>query len=223
MPRPWNRVHRKETHIPLKKSSPQRVKKIKKRKRFSFTQKPAIAWFVHHIGILFFILGVLFLVVPHVIPSTESVEEEMQEPIRPDTAFIGNSSSYEIPKQIIIPSVSIDLKVAPAKLIRGYWETSSTFASFGEGSAPPGTGSNTVVFAHAREGLFLPLKDVNIGDTIYLLTPSRHFSYTVDTITEVNPHDVHTIRPTEDERLTLFTCSGFLDSKRLIVVAKPTQ
>jgi sortase A len=223
MPRPWNRAHRKEAPISLKKSSPHKERKRKRGKRFSFSQKPAVTWFVQHIGIFFLIFGALFLIVPYIVPMTESVEQQTQEPIRPDTSFTVNSSAYEIPERIVIPSVSIDLDVTPSKLIDGYWETSLSSASFGEGSAAPGIGSNTVVFAHAREGLFLPLKNIKEGDTVYLLTHSQHFSYTVDTIAEVNPTDVYTIRPTEDERLTLFTCSGFLDSKRLVVVAKPTQ
>lgn len=223
MPRPWNRAYRKKAHIQLTIFSSKEGTKKSKRKQSSFYKKPVLSWVVQHIGIFFLIIGTLFFIVPLVIPHTASVEHEQQEPIQADASFISNNSTQETPTHIVIPSVSIDLPITPAKLVRGYWETSLTTASFGEGSAAPGTGSNTVVFAHAREGLFLPLKDVNVGDRIYLLTQSRHFSYTVDTITEVNPTDVYTIRSTEDERLTLFTCSGFFDSKRLVVVAKPTK
>ena len=34
------------------------------------------------------------------------------------------------------------------------------------------------------------------------------------------PNEVEVIAPTEDETLTLYTCSGFNDEKRLVVVGK---
>ena len=46
------------------------------------------------------------------------------------------------------------------------------------------------------------------------------FNYTVSEIKEVIPSQIEVIAPTPDETLTLYTCSGFGDSMRLIVIAK---
>ena len=49
---------------------------------------------------------------------------------------------------------------------------------------------------------------------------SSWYSYEVVDIKEVYPNQTEVIEETDDETLTLYTCSGFADSKRLIVVAK---
>ena len=126
----------------------------------------------------------------------------------------------KLPKKIIIPSVSIDVEVKKAQIIAGFWEVFSESAGWGMGSGIPGEIGNQVIFAHAREGLFLPLQSIKVGSRIYLLTEEKWFTYEVHEIKEVYPRQTEVIRPTDEETLTLYTCSGFRDSKRLIVLAK---
>lgn len=124
------------------------------------------------------------------------------------------------PEHIIIPAVGIDLVVKPARVLRGYWEVFPDSAGFGTGSSYPGESGNQVIFAHARRGLFEPLPKLKIGDTIYIFAKASWFKYQVAAKKEVMPKDVEVIAPTEEETLTLYTCSGFADSKRLIVTAR---
>lgn len=126
----------------------------------------------------------------------------------------------EIPVRIIIPKLAIDIPVAESKVIDGYWELSDDKASFGLGSAFPGDLGNSVIFAHAREKLFGPLKRISLKDNIYILTKKHYFSYEVTEVKAVYPNQIEVVAPTQDERLTLFTCSGFLDNQRLVVIAK---
>lgn len=126
----------------------------------------------------------------------------------------------ELPKRIIIPDLSINLEVRKAEIISGFWEVFSDGAAWGSGSGLPGEAGNQVIFAHAREGLFLPLKNIKTDMAIYVLTDDNWYGYKVKEIKEVYPDQIEVISPTEDETLTLYTCSGFKDSKRLIVVAK---
>ena len=93
-------------------------------------------------------------------------------------------------------------------------------AGFGLGSAYPDETGNQVIFAHARKGLFLPLKNVKVGQIVYVMTKEKWFSYKIEEIKEVLPSQTEVIAPTPDQVLTLYTCSGFADSKRLIVKAK---
>jgi len=144
-------------------------------------------------------------------------------PIRIADTLTAGTAISQPPTRIIIPTVNIDVPVNEAKLTNGFWEVSETTASHGMGSSYPGSLGNTVLFAHARAGLFLSLRDIKIGDNIYILTNDRWHRYRVESKREVQPTDVTVIQPTKDETLTLFTCSGFLDSKRLIVVAKPNR
>ena len=146
-----------------------------------------------------------------------------QEPIKAE-GFGGEiKETSAIPEKIVIPSLSLNVDVKKAKIVDGYWEVYEKHASWGEGSGLPGYAGNQVIFAHAREGLFLPLKDIKEKEVIYILTESNWFEYRVEKIKEVKPDDLEVIKPTEDETLTIYTCSGFNDNKRLIIVAKRTK
>lgn len=142
------------------------------------------------------------------------------EPVKIEQGLLKGKPKGEFPLRVIIPSLKIDVPVKPAKIVKGYWELFEDAAGFGQGSAYPGEAGNTVIFAHTRPGLFQALKDAKIGMTIYVFTKEKWFSYKVEKITEVFPNQVEVIAPTPDETLTLYTCSGFADQKRLIVTAK---
>jgi len=116
-------------------------------------------------------------------------------------------------------SFRINLEVKKASVIDGYWEVFQESAGWGEGSGIPGEKGNQVIFAHARKGLFLPLRSIKVGEEIYVLTEGEWYKYKVSDVKEVYPNETDVILPTEDERLTLYTCSGFSDEKRLIVTA----
>lgn len=130
------------------------------------------------------------------------------------------------PNRIVIPQLLVDLAVRKADVIDGYWEVFQDSAAWGVGSGFPGEAGNQVVFAHARKGLFLPLKNIKKGMRVYVFTGDDQersklsYAYEVSDIKEVLPSETEVIAPTDDETLTLYTCSGFNDTKRLIVVAK---
>ncbi len=142
------------------------------------------------------------------------------EPVRVEGFSSHDSVSEKLATRIVIAELAVDLPIKKAKVIKGYWEVFEDSAAWGEGSGLPGKVGNQVIFAHAREGLFLPLKEVSVGMNIYLFTEDKWYAYQIDEIRQVYPNQIEVIAPTEDERLTLYTCSGFNDSKRLIVVAK---
>lgn len=146
------------------------------------------------------------------------------EPVTIDKALLEKSDIKKkdelSPQRIIVPSLEIDLPVRQARVINGYWEVFDESAGFGIGSSYPGEKGNQVIFAHARQGLFLPLKKAKTGQKIMVLTKDKWYEYEIKEIKEVSPSQTETIAPTEEETLTLYTCSGFSDSKRLIVIAK---
>lgn len=126
------------------------------------------------------------------------------------------------PIRISLPSAGIDIPVRQAKVVNGYWELFNDSAGWGTGSGYPGEKGNIVIFAHAREKLFLPLKKAKIGENVTVFTEEKWYQYKIADIKEVLPTDTEVISPTPDETLTLYTCSGFSDSKRLILTAKRT-
>ena len=142
-------------------------------------------------------------------------------PFRIDEKLLGASVPTQPPLRIVVPTRKVDLSIVEAPVVNGYWELSETTASHGVGSANPGQNGNIVVFAHARDALFGPLREIKKSEVIYILTKDRWFRYIVEETKLVDPNQVEHIQSTDTEQLTLFTCSGFLDTKRLIVHAKP--
>lgn len=142
-------------------------------------------------------------------------------PFRVDEKLLGSVVPSQPPLRIVVPTKKVDLSIVEAQVVNGYWELSETTASHGVGSANPGQNGNVVVFAHARNELFGPLRDIKNDEVIYILTKDRWFRYIVNETKLVDPDEVTHIKSSDSEQLTLFTCSGFLDTKRLIVHAKP--
>jgi len=148
------------------------------------------------------------------------VDSFASEPVDIQGFETEQSEEGQVPERIIIPKLSVNLPVKESKVVNGYWEVFSDTAGWGEGSGMPGKNGNQVIFAHAREGLFLPLKEVNKDMEIYVLTGDNWYGYKIKEIKEVYPNETQVIAPTENETLTLYTCSGFNDTKRLIVTAE---
>ncbi|OGG26637.1 hypothetical protein A2960_00500 [Candidatus Gottesmanbacteria bacterium RIFCSPLOWO2_01_FULL_39_12b] len=147
-----------------------------------------------------------------------------QEPVIIDKNLLKERSKKEKEKQppvrIVIPALEIDIPVKEAKIVKGYWEVFTDSAGFGSGTAYPEEMGNQVVFAHARKGLFLPLKNAKLRQDIYIFTKDKWYSYQIEDIKEVLPSQTEVIAPSSESILTLYTCSGFADSKRLIIRAK---
>lgn len=172
------------------------------------------------LGVALFSLGLLLVFAR---PKTSSITQTTtfaSEPVKVQGFEQGELSEERIPQRIIIPNLGVDLEVKKAEIIGGFWEVFADTAAWGVGSGLPGEAGNQVIFAHAREGLFLPLQSIEVGQRVYVLNNDSWYEYEVSEIKEVYPNQVEVIAPTEDETLTLYTCSGFQDTKRLIVTAK---
>lgn len=169
------------------------------------------------------ILGLVLIFGRKTTPTVTPSYTFESEPVKVDSLvneYTTSDLEGTLPRRIVIPTLTVDLDVRKSEVINGYWEVFEDSAGWGTGSGLPGKNGNQVIFAHAREKLFLPLKDVEVGDGIYVLTDDDWYAYEVKEIKEVLPNQIEVIAPTEDETLTLYTCSGYQDSKRLIVVAK---
>jgi len=76
------------------------------------------------------------------------------------------------------------------------------------GTARLGEEGNIGIAGH-RDGFFRVLKDIELGDTIELVTARRTERYTVDHIVLVRPDDVAVLQPRPIPSLTLVTCYPF--------------
>ena len=77
-----------------------------------------------------------------------------------------------------------------------------------KGTARIDSPGNLGIAAH-RDGFFRVLKDVEIGDSIDILTNQGEKEFVVSSITIVDPKDISVLAPTEDPTITLVTCYPF--------------
>jgi len=199
-------------------------------KRILKDEKKRIRLFLLISGILLLTLGFFSSrSLPKQVQTDSAVEVASfsQEPVDVDKALLTAKTNKFQPKnppiRIIIPDLNIDLSVKEAKVVKGYWEVFPDSAGFGSGSSYPDETGNQVIFAHARKDLFLPLKEAKLGQPVYVMTKDKWYSYKIEEIKDVLPTQTEMIAPTEDAVLTLYTCTGFSDSKRLIVTAKKIE
>jgi sortase (surface protein transpeptidase) len=128
--------------------------------------------------------------------------------------------------RITIARLTIDLPIAEGDVERDTvrQETPESFAFHFPGTAIPGEGGNSYIYAHARGGMFLSLWNAREGDQVTITTPDlRELHYVVSEVhPRVDPKDVSWAARTSSERLTLQTSTGpNPGDPRFVVIALP--
>jgi len=171
-----------------------------------------ISRFFTYLGILCILLGA-FLTYQHFNPALLSFTDFE----KPQKVVIQNSAS---PLYLSIPSVHIGLPIYAAHIINNQWETTTLGVSYLIDSPIPGQRGNSILYGHNWQVLLGNLVYVKPGEKVNVLFSdhsSKQFNIIYTTI--VNPTDVSILTQSRDTRITLYTCTGFLDSKRFVAVA----
>ena len=126
----------------------------------------------------------------------------------------------ESPSSISVTSLGLDLPVAAGVVKGNQWTLFEDKASWLSTSEEPGLG-NVIIYAHNRPNLFGDLKDLVVGDEIVLAHQGKPHLYKVSKVRKVTPEDVDAVL-SDDDQLTLYTCDGAFDQKRLVVIAEPS-
>lgn len=138
-----------------------------------------------------------------------------------DQNTLSQQEIKSLPKKLQIPDLNINLEIKPTQIKNETWEINSKGASYLINSGYPGTAGNIIIYGHNKKSLLGSLKMIKKGQVINIITAdSKIYQYKVSNIMTVNPNQIEVLYKTEDETLTLYTCTGFLDSKRLIIQAK---
>lgn len=129
----------------------------------------------------------------------------------------------DIPVQVIIPSLKIDIPIDLSEIKDGVWGISYKNAAYLASSAAPGGGGNIVIYGHNKRPIFGSLPYLSIGQKVFIKTQSgKIYVYEVYKKDFVNPDRIDLVSPTNREELTLFTCWGLFDSQRAVIKAKPS-
>jgi LPXTG-site transpeptidase (sortase) family protein len=166
------------------------------------------------LGTALTVLGIYFLGYERTVLSFDTTPEIVRTP-----QYINS-----LPVRIVIPSLKIDLPVSEGKIFSGVWQISGTGASHLNISGIPGGGGNIIMYGHNLKRLFGLLPSIRVGDNIDVISKDGRFhSYIVTKTDTVKPDNTDYIAPKNFEVLTIYTCTGFLDSMRFMVQAVPVK
>ena len=125
--------------------------------------------------------------------------------------------------RLVIPSIQLDQPIKESKSIStisngGAWRRPAT--------SSPDHGGNTVVvghrFTYLGKSTFTNLPDVKVGDVVVVFWNGKEIDYTVTATKVVEPNDRSIENQTNDQQLTLYTCTPMWTSKqRFVVIARP--
>lgn len=129
-------------------------------------------------------------------------------------------SVKRLPKRITIKKLDIDLPIYPATLLNGQWEASTEGVSYLQSSVIPGELGNSILYGHNWRNLLGNLPNAHPGQEVIIeFDDHSKEKFMIEYTTIVSPKNINILDPSDDTRLTLYTCTGFLDSKRFVVVA----
>jgi LPXTG-site transpeptidase (sortase) family protein len=129
-----------------------------------------------------------------------------------------------IPTGITIPKVGIDLPVEQTSIDHGVWQIADNGASHLDISANPGELGPIILFSHNTNQRFGPIRWLSKGDKVNIKTADgKIFTYNIIQTLTVQPDKTDVFTKYPGETLILYTCDGFADLERFIVIAKPTQ
>lgn len=116
----------------------------------------------------------------------------------------------------------IDTDIEKHVFINDNWTISENNASYLSNSSHPGEPGNIIIYGHNKRSILGNIRALKGDETITITTlDGAEHLYKISQIAEVDPSETQFLQPTDEETLTIYTCSGFLDKKRFIVQAKP--
>lgn len=126
------------------------------------------------------------------------------------------------PKTFVIRDLGIDLPVYSATINNGKWKASPDGVSYLSSSPLPGDRGNSIIYGHNWESILGKLTKAQPGQEIEItFEDGTTKTFVIEYTSVVTPDQTHILNPTDDYRITVYTCIGFLDTKRFVVVAFP--
>ncbi len=130
------------------------------------------------------------------------------------------TAATKLPPTVIkIPILGLNIPVQAAVVRGNQWDMYDHTVAWLSTSAVPGEG-NVILYAHNRKGLFRDLYLLKPGDNILVQQQNKWLTYIVNESRSVKDSDVNSVL-SQNNRLTLFTCEGSWDQKRLVIYASP--
>lgn len=127
-----------------------------------------------------------------------------------------------IPIQLEFPSIEHSIEVTQTSVATGQWQIPAQTVGHVRESAYPRFPGNSIFYGHNSSKILGKLDQVEVNDRVRVQLMDGTFrEYQIIEKVVVEPDQVEFLEPTDFEVITIYTCTGWLDSKRLIVRAEP--
>ncbi len=131
-------------------------------------------------------------------------------------------NTKRIPKILVMKELGIELPIIPSRIVRNNWEATTQGVSYLSSTAIPGQVGNSVLYGHNWQNLLGRLTRAKPGESLDIVFENGdRKEFIIEYTQVVSPEQTSIIQETADTRITLYTCTGFLDSKRFVVTALP--
>lgn len=138
----------------------------------------------------------------------------------------GSTSAPVLPddNRLVIPEMALNAPIfdgtSPYTVNKGIWRFPA--------SSTPDKGGNTVLIGHRftyhGAAVFYHLDLAHPGTKLVLFWQKKPYYYQVSEVKVVPPSDTSIEQPTDDARLTIYTCTPLWTAKnRLVVIARPME
>jgi LPXTG-site transpeptidase (sortase) family protein len=172
---------------------------------------------------VFFVLGCLFLIISLGWHLNQTIQLMYFPPSLKATQGQGTHNQYPLPIEITIPKVDINLPIEETAINRGVWQISRIGASHLTISARPGEKGAIIMYSHNTNERFGPIRWLSKGDSIKLKTAdNKTHTYKITQTMTVSPNQMDVFTQNKGETLILYTCDGFADLQRFVIIAKPS-
>lgn len=136
------------------------------------------------------------------------------------SAKTAESKQSQLPIHITIADLGISIPVEQATVVENKWPTTDKGASYLTSSPLPGKEGNSVIYAHNWRSLFGNLVQAKVGQEVVIMYPNNtKKTFVIAYTSVVSPNESTILAPSNDKRVTLYTCTGLLDSQRFVAVA----
>ncbi|MGI5828539.1 MAG: sortase [Patescibacteria group bacterium] len=175
-----------------------------------FTYTLTLYYSLKYVGLLAGIVGaIVFGFAPNVYVAFFTPKME--------TTVVAEEKHYK-PDMVIIPSINLEMPVKEASVSANNWEVFDGAVSWLKTSGTMEKG-NIVLYGHNEKENFGKIIQLKVGDVI--VVRNQHFEkwFKVTKGVEIPSSDLSYLQNTQDS-LTMYTCSGWFDSKRYFVIAE---
>ena len=116
------------------------------------------------------------------------------------------------PVWMVIPRIGVNSSVVNVGVKQGVYQVPPFSVGYHTDSATAGSPGNSVFTGHVisiDEGrVFARLPELRPGDAVYVYTLSERLDWVVEAVATVPNTERRYIQPTDDTRITLYTCTG---------------